>query len=174
MGMGNQAVVPTALPLGHSAFVLHVYDDDLGSAAAPLDIHVVDSTAPTLTLSTSASCIWPPNHKLVRFGLGTDVRTTSTDTCDNAPSVRIVNVTSNQPDNAPGDGNTTNDTRFTDHAFCIRRERTPQLGDRIYTVTIEVRDASGNATTKQLAIRVENGSQCQSMGTEIADDAPCE
>ncbi len=177
MGMGNQAVVSTALPLGHSAFVLHVYDDDLGSAAAPLDINVVDSTAPTLTLSPQSACMWPPDHKRIRFRLGIDVTATATDACDGTPTVRIVNVTSSQPDNGPGDGNTVNDASFSDHAFCIRRERTPPLEERIYHVTIEARDASGNITTTVLPIRVatsNNGSPCSSIGVVIADDAPCE
>lgn len=176
-GMGNQAVVSTSLPLGHSAFVLHVYDEDLGSNAAPLDINVADSTAPTLTLSPQNACVWPPDHKRLRFRLGTDVIATATDVCDLAPTVRIVNVTSNQPDNSPGDGNTVNDTSFSSNAFCIRRERTLPLGERIYSVTIEARDASGNLTTTVLPIRVaasNNGSPCPSIGTVIADDAPCE
>ncbi len=176
-GMGNQAVVSTAVPLGHSGFVLHVYDADLGSAAAPLDINVVDSIAPTLTLSPQSACVWPPDHKRIRFRLGTDVTATVTDVCDAAPTVRIVNVTSNQPDNTVGDGNVLNDTSFSDHAFCIRRERTTQLGERVYSVTIEARDASGNTTTTVLPIHIatnHNGNACPNIGTVIANDAPCE
>ena len=82
-----------------------------------------------------------------------------------------------QPDNFPGDGNTENDASFSDHAFCIRRERTPQLGERVYSVTIEDRDASGNTTTQVLPIHVavsHNGSSCPAVGAVIADNAPCE
>lgn len=176
-GVGNQAVVSTVLPLGHSAFVLHVYDDDLGSASAPLDINVIDSTSPTLALSPASTCMWPPDHKRIRFRLGTDIIATSTDTCDSAPTVRIINVTSTQPDNFPGDGNTLHDATFSDHAFCIRRERTPLLGERIYWITVEARDAAGNTSTQTLPIHVtptHKGSSCPSLGTVIPDDAPCQ
>ncbi|HRI70915.1 MAG TPA: hypothetical protein PK156_42065 [Polyangium sp.] len=176
-GRGNQAIVSTSVPLGHSAFVLHVYDDDLGSAAAPLDINVVDSTAPTLTLSPASTCMWPPDHKRIRFRLGTDVIATATDACDVAPTVRIVNVTSTQPDDFLGDNTSVNDATFSDQAFCIRRERSALLGERIYFVTIEARDVFGNVTTKTLPIHVaanHNGQSCPSLGTVIAEDAPCQ
>ena len=81
-------------------------------------------------------------------------------------------------DNIFGDGNTINDASFSDHAFCIRRERTPQLGERLYLITVQARDASGNTTTKVLPIRVaannSGGGSCPSIGTVITDNAPCE
>ena len=66
---------------------------------------MLDITPPTIQLSVSPTSLWPPNHKLA------SIRATvsATDECDPNPAVRLVSVTSSEPDNGPGDGNTTGD-----------------------------------------------------------------
>jgi endo-1,4-beta-xylanase len=67
-------------------------------------------------------------------------------------------VTSDELDNAPGgsDGNTTNDISLA--ADCkslrLRAERDATGNGRVYTVTLRVRDASGNQTTRSLKVIV--------------------
>jgi probable HAF family extracellular repeat protein len=112
-----------------------------------------DTTPPELTVSVSPSELWPPNHKYVI------VKTTlaATDDTDSSPAIELVSVTSNEPDNAPGDadGNTTNDiVTIDDHTFDLRAERDETGSGRIYTITYRALDASGNSTTRSVTVTV--------------------
>lgn len=174
-GIANTAQADVHLPFGQSDFVLHVYDQKLGASATPLAVQVVDTTPPDLTLEPSSLCLWPPNHRRVRFGLGSDIIASATDACDTASTIKIVGVTSNEPDNLLGDGDTVGDTSFADRAFCVRRERSGLGVGRTYTVTVEARDFSGNASQKEVIVTVphDRPQHCRSAGTEIDDTAPC-
>jgi hypothetical protein len=75
------------------------------------------------------------------------------------PVVRLVSITSNEPDDDNGDGNTVNDIQgaafgTADFVFQLRAERRGGGTGRIYTVTYEVEDASGNTTTTQALVTV--------------------
>jgi hypothetical protein len=120
--------------------------------------------------------MWPPNHARVRFRLGTDVTATATDNCDPSPKVAIVAVTSNEPPNVVGAGNTSGDVSFSANAFCLRRERSGTGTGRVYTATIEAKDYSGNITRKEVRVSVPHSAQpgCGLIGTEIPDGVPCE
>src|SRR5262249_4824783 len=69
-GLGNTAMITAQLHLGLSKIDLHVYDRILGSNSTEVSVRVVDTTPPVLTVTPADSCIWPPNHKRVRFALG--------------------------------------------------------------------------------------------------------
>jgi len=72
--------------------------------------------------------------------------------------VVIEKVTSDEPDNAPGDadGNTTNDIVIA--ADCksvqLRAERDETKNGRVYVVTLRVKDAAGNPTRKDFKVSV--------------------
>src|SRR5262249_29227774 len=81
-------------------YVLRVLDT---SAQADEDVThaaVADTTPPKLTVSVSPATLGPSNHKLVPI----TVTIVATDTCDASPVVRLVSITSNEPDNGLGDG----------------------------------------------------------------------
>ena len=92
-------------------------------------------------------CLWPPNHQYVCF-VGDDFDDRITDNCDPDPSWEFVSCTSDQPDNANGDGNTVDDcTLPADQEVCARAERIG--GDpagRRYDLEVEARDACSNPT----------------------------
>ena len=78
-----------------------------------------------------------------------------TDICDAAPTWRIVTVTCNQPVNGAGDGNTDPDWVIAgDHVVRLRAERSGSGGDRVYTITIEAVDASGNTASGSVNVTV--------------------
>lgn len=118
-------------------------------------VTIEDTTPPDLTVSLSPEILWPPNHKLVTV----TATVVATDTCDASPTVRLVSITSNEPDNGNGDGDTENDIQgaafgTADLVFQLRAERRGGGDGRIYTVTYEVEDASGNTSTAQALARV--------------------
>jgi len=112
---------------------------------ATWDTEVVDTTAPTLTVELEPSAAWPPNHKFVAV----EAKVTAADACDAAPEIRLVSVISNESENGQGDGSTSPDVRgallgIDDRQFELRAERNGGGSGRVYTVTYEAEDASGN------------------------------
>jgi hypothetical protein len=117
-------------------------------------VKVVDTTPPSISSVTiSPNILWPPNHKMVPVAVGVTV----TDACDAgvSNSCRIVSVTSNEPINGPGDGNTTPDYQITGRlTLNLRAERSGSGSGRIYTVGVACTDASGNSSTEAVAVKV--------------------
>ena len=113
----------------------------------------------------------------MRFRLGEEVQVVTHDTCDPDPTVRIIGVQSDQPDNGQGDGNTTRDFVFGADGFCLRSERSGNLGARTYTVTVAAIDHAGNESTRQFLVTVphdEGGAGCPALphGSFLGDDDP--
>ncbi len=110
-----------------------------------------DTTLPIISnLTASQEAIWPPNHKMVPVTLNA----VATDNVG-LTSLKIVSATSNEPDNGLGDGDTPNDIQVTgDLTLNLRAERSGRGNGRIYTVTVEARDAAGNAATKSVTVSV--------------------
>jgi len=70
-------------------------------------------------------------------------------------SLKIINVTSSEPDNGLGDGDTVGDIVITGPlTLNLRAERSGKGNGRTYTITVEARDAAGNATTKTCTVFV--------------------
>jgi hypothetical protein len=77
------------------------------------------------------------------------------DLCDAAPLCRIVAVTSSEPTNGTGDGDTAPDWRITSALTVdLRAERAGPGPGRTYTIAIECTDHSGNASTTQVTVLV--------------------
>ena len=77
---------------------------------------------------------------------------TVSDDCDSNPTVVLASIISNEPDDAKGndDGNTVNDIQNAvsgteDYVFSLWAERAGNGDGRIYTITYETTDASGNS-----------------------------
>ena len=67
----------------------------------------------------------------------------------------LVSVTSNEPDDGLGDGDTANDIVILDEFnFKLRAERSGTGDGRIYTITYEVTDGCGNVTTQSVTVTV--------------------
>jgi hypothetical protein len=110
-----------------------------------------DEIAPTLAVSVTPDRIWPPNHRYV------DVEATvsADDDFDAQPEVSLVSVTSSEPDNGHGDGNTTEDVvTVDDDSFRLRAERDGDGSGRVYTITYRATDACGNSVTESATVTV--------------------
>ncbi len=116
-----------------------------------VDLDVCDEIAPTLEVSVTPNELWPANHKYV------DVMATVTasDNFDPNPTITRVSVTSNEPDEGLGDGDTPIDIVIVDDFhFLLRAERSGTGMDRIYTITYLVTDACGNSTEQSVTVTV--------------------
>jgi uncharacterized repeat protein (TIGR01451 family) len=115
-------------------------------AVSTLDTAVVDTRAPSISVSLTPSEVWPPNHSFFDVAAAVAV----SDACDDAPLVRLVSIVSNEPGDGVGDGSTSPDIEGAafgtdDRTFRLRAERAGRGHGRVYTVTYEAVDASGNA-----------------------------
>lgn len=110
-----------------------------------------DILAPTISsVSASPNTLWPPNHKMVRV----NVAVSASDNCS-AVTSRITSVTSNEPVNGRGDGNTAPDWIVTGPlTLLLRSERAGPGTGRIYTITVQSSDASGNVSTATTTVVV--------------------
>jgi hypothetical protein len=144
--------------LGANTVGLQVTDSGGLMATANLTVNVTPSNAPVITLKPSIS-LWPPNHKYQTITMAQMLQS-ATDDCDGNlwGSVVIEKVTSDEPDNASGDGdgNTTGDIVIA--ADCksvqLRAERDETKDGRVYLVTLRVSDASGNTTQAVFKVSV--------------------
>ncbi|NOR48555.1 MAG: hypothetical protein GQ533_11020 [Methanosarcinaceae archaeon] len=165
-GGTDTGMTPTvSLPLGTTTITLTVSDGEL-TATDTVDVNVVDTTPPVISVTVSPDMLWPPNHKMV------DITATVTvsDICDAAPTVVLTSITSDEPDNthgtpwdadngASGDGNTNNDIQgddigSEDYEFQLRAERCGTEDGRTYTITYTVTDASGNSADASATVVV--------------------
>jgi len=142
------------LPLGTHQLTLAVIEDGGRVGLATVEVNVVDTRAPEVSLVLLLQRLWPPNHtmQLVASGIG------ATDACDGAIGVGVT-VSSNQPINGRGDGNTQPDWLIVQAAdgtweVWLRAERAGPLTDRVYTLTAAAGDGSGNraAVTHQVIV----------------------
>ncbi|MFP8489725.1 hypothetical protein ACKGJO_11615 [Gracilimonas sp. Q87] len=113
-----------------------------------------DTIPPEITFETVSTNLWPPNHKmhLVLSGIS------ATDDSDEDPSLS-VSVTSDEPLNGLGDGNTNEDWQVVQasdgsYEVYVRAERSGNSSGRIYTVTMTAEDASGNVAEEIIEVKV--------------------
>lgn len=136
--------------LGKTSVTLTVTDSKGASSQCTGTVTVEDKTPPTISISTNPSVLWPANHKMVPVTVTVSVF----DNCD-APMCSIVSVTSNEPINGLGDGDTAPDWQITGGLTVnLRAERSGKGSGRIYTITIKCKDASGNTTTGTVTVNV--------------------
>ena len=106
--------------------------------------------APRITnVSANPSALWPPNHKLENVAVAYRIE-------DNCGPVTVkLNVTSNEPVNATGDGNTAPDWEVVnDHLVRLRAERAGNGTGRIYTIAITATDSAGQSATATVPVSV--------------------
>lgn len=100
--------------------------------------------------SADPNVLWPPNHKMRAVTVSVD----ASDVCSGV-SCKIISVSSDEDENGKGDGNTSPDYEITgDLTVDLRAERSG-LGDgRVYTITVECTDGSGNSSESTVTVSV--------------------
>jgi hypothetical protein len=155
--LGSELEIVALLPLGFHHVTLRATDTFGTTDTDDLFVEIVDTNPPQFTASVSPAELWPPNHRMADVSINWLVQ----DICDPVPQVKLQSLTSSEPDDAPdgGDGATTGDlggwTQGTPQtAFTLRAERAGGGPGRIYRLTYEAADASGNTTPAMAIVTV--------------------
>jgi hypothetical protein len=143
-GSVSGAVVTVRLPVGTHCARLTVRDPSGHMDRRVVTVTVADMTPPDLSVQLSPRVLWPVNHKMVNIHATVE----SSDRCGRVAELKLLSIVSNQGDNGGRAGNTTHDIvakiGTLDQNFQLRADRAGSGGDRIYTVTYQATDDSGN------------------------------
>jgi hypothetical protein len=136
--------------------------DDVPGNNSKTALTTVDPNPPVVSaVTTDPSSLWPKNHKL----RDVTINYTATDSCGGV-NCQITNITSNEPVEGTGDGDTSPDWEFVDeHHVRLRAESAGGSAGRIYTITVTCTDAAGNSTTKTVEVHVGHNILTPTSGT---------
>jgi pectin methylesterase-like acyl-CoA thioesterase len=133
----------TTFPVGTTKVTASAQDSKGLTATGSFNVTVRDTTAPVIrSLTASPATITQNNGKMVPVTIAADVA----DAVDTTPTTRIVGV--NGSENVTGDWQITGDLTLQ-----LRAKRSGKTS-RVYTVTVESRDAAGNVSTKTVTVTV--------------------
>lgn len=139
-----------SVELDTSALIIGApFNDEAGNDAGSAYIFTAPVTPPVITNTfATPSVLFPPNHKLVPVTISV--------VAQGAVSCRIISVSSNEPVNGRGDGNTSPDWVITgDLTVLLRAERSGQnKNGRVYNITVQCTDAFGNTATTNVDVTV--------------------
>lgn len=153
---GGSATIPITAE-GATTIAYHA-TDNAGNAEFERTLVVrIDKTAPVVSCTAGPRVLWPANHTLVPV----TVRVKVQDGRSGSSGFTLVSVTSNEPDDAPGNGDGATvgdiggfDLGTSDTAGRLRAERAGTGRGRVYTLTYVGRDAVGNQRTCATTVTV--------------------
>jgi hypothetical protein len=158
---------PGPYPKGNTLVTLTVTDSKGASSQCTGTVTVVDTTSPTITTaSANPSVLWPPNNKMINVTINYNV----SDNCDQ-PTCNISSVTCNESISSSdytivdahhvrlrAELGERDNHYFRYHPFFFPHHRALKRlendDDRIYTINITCRDASGNSSNQALTVSV--------------------
>lgn len=134
-------------PVGTTIETFVAKDAAGNSSTCSLSITVLDTEPPVITLAKDKTSKWPPNHKHFQLMIDDFIASVT----DNCPGVSIEDVivdeiSSDEPQNSTGDGNTAQDILMENDCKTVKllAERQGSGNGRVYSVHIAVVDAHGN------------------------------
>ncbi|MGQ0721249.1 MAG: VWA domain-containing protein [Candidatus Eiseniibacteriota bacterium] len=122
--------------------------DGFSSLSCATAVSVVDTTAPTLSVTLNRTVLFPPNRALMRVTATIGV----SDATDPAPTFVLSSITSDEPDSGIGSGDVPNDivraaVGTPDTTFELRAERDPAGDGRVYSIVYTATDVHGNSAS---------------------------
>jgi hypothetical protein len=142
----HSPVSGSTFAIGTSTVTVSASDAAGNTSGGSFTIKVQDTTAPSVSaLAPSTGSLWPPNHQMVSVGLSIG----SSDIVGVAGY--NVTITSSEPDNGLGDGDTAGDFQVIGNGTMtpsvkLRSERAGGGNGRTYTITVVAKDAAGNTS----------------------------
>lgn len=164
---------PACFALGETPVTFTATDHSGNHASCVGHVRVVDTTPPVITVMLNKTVLWPPDHKMVNIAAAVTV----TDICDPAPTFVLSSITSNEPINGLGDGDTAPDwvgasLGTPDAAFQLRAERSGKGSGRRYTIVYTAFDLSGNRASTTVIVFVPHDQSGRALVVEDLDPAP--
>jgi hypothetical protein len=150
-GVTIEGPASACFPLGTTATSYTATDAQGLTASCVSSITVQDTLGPVISGALDAGELWPPNHRYRTIRLA-DCGIVIADACGGPSSLAqagaaITCVSSDEPDNAPGDGNSVDDIVLVDATTVkLRQERDGGGDGRVYRIGFRVRDAAGNSS----------------------------
>jgi|GEM_PF-6718020 len=145
-------------PVGMTTLTWTVTDAAGNKTEVIQRVTVLDKESPVVAVKAQKTTLWTPNfnYRTIRV---TDFVTGISDNCQGIVSVtsaRIASVSSDEAENAPESGNTSNDIVIA--ADCrsvnLRAERSGIGNGRVYTITVAYTDGAGNPGTADYEVHV--------------------
>jgi probable HAF family extracellular repeat protein len=114
-----------------------------------------DVTVPVVSaVSASPNSLWPPKHQMVDVTVGVN----ASDDSGVSPTCQLAGISSSDPDNGIGDGDTAGDAVITGPLTAKLRAERSGPHDRVYTLSVQCTDEAGNIATATTTVRVpKNG-----------------
>jgi HYR domain-containing protein len=140
----------TAFPVGTTTVTVTATRYDGSTAdSCTFDVTVNDAESPVVSAAAATpNTLWPPEHQMVPI----TVNYTATDNCSVGC---VLTVTSNEPADGLGDGDTSPDSQVIDpHHVLVRSERSAKGTGRIYTITVTCADPAGNTIVRTTTVKV--------------------
>jgi hypothetical protein len=129
-----------------------IVSDGLSEVSCTTQVDIRADVAPEIhSLTATPNVLWPPNHKMRQVVLNLDASD-----CQVVTS-RVVSVRSSEPVRRTGVGDLAPDWVIGTNgmSLLLRAERSGQSRNgRIYTITVEVSDGTGNATNRTVRVTV--------------------
>lgn len=152
LGTQTGQTLSLSLPQGTYSFTVTADDGNGGFASDTIVVSVLDTTPPVIaSVTATPSVITSIDHRMVPVVVTLSVA----DQCGNTVTCRIVGVTSNEPVDGLGDGDTGLDWEITGAlTLNLRGERSGTGTGRIYTITVVCTDSSGNQSSSTVTVAV--------------------
>lgn len=129
-------------PIGVHQVTLTVYDLDEdgnrmgGVSVDTMTVTVVDDHPPLATVAANTTALWPPNHQMEPV----IITVQASDSCTNPENLFVTcTITSSQPDNGNGDGDTAGDVNGQDGYTAPVLVTLVHQGGGVYSATVELR-----------------------------------
>jgi hypothetical protein len=140
--------------MGTTTVQCNTSDTRGNTAVGSFTITVRDTTPPSIfSIAASPSSLWPPNHQMVTV----NVTVGAVDLPGATLISRVISVSSSQPINGTGDGDTSPDWVLGSGLSVQLRSERSQGVDRVYTLTVETVDQSGNTARATVDVKVTQG-----------------
>jgi hypothetical protein len=126
--------------LGVHNLNISVTDGRSAPAACQTSVTVRDTIAPVVSASVAQPLLWPPNHNMVNVGLAQSAQ----DSCSATHGASVAVFSNESQTAAGGDANFSPDAATGASVLALRSERSANGNGRIYLVSVQSTDASGN------------------------------
>ncbi|HUL80025.1 MAG TPA: FG-GAP-like repeat-containing protein, partial [Vicinamibacteria bacterium] len=156
---------PAAFDLGPNTVRWTATDEAGWTGSCDQTVHVVSATAPFVAATVATSQLWPPNHAMTDVGLSVVASSPS----GIRPAVTLQ-VWSDEPNDAEGDGNKSPDTQSDGKRLSLRSERSGNGDGRVYLLRATATNALGETVSSCTTVTVPH-SQCKDALASVAAQA---